>query len=344
MTPSPFQQPCIDCHVHLDHLADAEALEAYRRQMGLEAVCLQSLLCNRTVNCNPAALAAKAARPGVFYVFGALDHSAVFSRGRVATPGLAQQVDLLRELGADGVKMIENKPTARKILDLPVDGDYFEPLFARLEETQFPVLWHVADPETFWDTRSLPAWAREQEWGYDASHAPKEQLHAEVERVLRRHPRLRVIFAHFHFLSADLPRVARLFDAYGGVQFDLTPGIELLYNLSGDVGETRALFIRYADRILFGTDVASGQTAREAALRCDLVRRWLETDETFRVPAGADALLGPPEDGTIRGLALPGPVRTRILHDTFVRLAGARPAPVRERIYWKPAAASAAWR
>ena len=42
----------------------------------------------------------------------------------------------------------------------------------------------------------------------------KEELYAEVDEVLRRHPNLRVIFAHFYFLSADLPRAARFFDAH----------------------------------------------------------------------------------------------------------------------------------
>jgi len=329
MTSPRFAKPCIDCHVHLRGFPEAAALDAYRRRLGIEAVCIQSLPGNKTVNGNPGALAAKAAYPGAFYVFGALDHSAHFSVGRVQAPGLAAQVDRLRELGADGVKMLENKPTTRKILDIPVDSDYFEPLFARLEETAFPVLWHVADPETFWDASQLPAWAREKGWGYDATHVAKEQLYTEVGRVLKRHPRLRIIFAHFYFLSADLPRAARLLDAYEGVHLDLAPGIELLYNLSRDTAAARAFFTRYADRILFGTDVDSTLTAREADLRCGLVKRWLETGETYRIPDGADMLLGPPEDGEIKGLALSEAVRDKICRGNFARLAGARPAPVK---------------
>lgn len=328
MTCAPFDRPCIDCHMHLHALDGAGALMAQRERLGLERINILSLLCRRTVNGNPAALAVKAANPDACYVFAALDHAAAFSDGRIQTPSLAEQVDRLRALGADGIKMLENKPTTRCFLDIPVDSEYFEPYFARLEETGFPVLWHVADPEEFWDPRRIPAWAREKGWGYDDTFIAKETLYTEVERVLTRHPRLRIVFAHVYFLSADLERAARLLDTFPGVHLDLAPGIELLYNLSINVDATRAFFANYADRILFGTDVSSEQTPDEADIRTGLLKRWLATDETYRVPAGADFLLGPPEDGLIRGLALPEAVLARIFHDNFVRLAGPRPAEV----------------
>ncbi|PIZ45080.1 MAG: hypothetical protein COY42_12875, partial [Armatimonadetes bacterium CG_4_10_14_0_8_um_filter_66_14] len=237
----------------------------------------------------------------------------------------AEQVDRLRALGADGIKMIENKPTARKLLDVPVDSDYFADYFARVEETGFPVLWHVNDPEEFWIPELTPSWARERGWGYDETFVAKEQLYAEVENVLARHPKLKLLFAHFYFLSADLPRAARLFDRFENVHLDLAPGVELLYNLSQDVEATREFFTKYADRIVFGTDTASGNSPQEAQIRAGLVTRWLETDDEYRVPDEADFLLGPPEDGLMRGLSLPADVLARIYRGNFERLAGSRP-------------------
>jgi hypothetical protein len=328
MSAQPFKKSCIDCHIHLSNIAGIDFIENYRQQMNLEATCIQALPSRRIITGNPTAFAAKAHHPETFYVFGALNHVHYFSNGEINAPALAQQVDMLRETGADGIKMLENKPTTRKILDIPVDSDYFDPFFARMEACQFPLLWHVADPETFWDPQTLPAWAKERGWGYDDSHVAKEKLYAEVENVLQRYPRLRIIFAHFYFLSADLPRAARLLDRYSGVSLDLTPGIELLYNLSVNTDATRDFFIKYADRILFGTDVADSLTLEESILRCDLLKRWLDSDETYRVPAGADMLLGPPEDGLIRGLALPEEVLAAILRDNFVKLIGEKPAPL----------------
>ena len=42
----------------------------------------------------------------------------------------------------------------------------------------------------------------------------KEELYSEVEQVLRQHPGLKVILAHFYFLSADLPRARRFMDEH----------------------------------------------------------------------------------------------------------------------------------
>ena len=40
-------------------------------------------------------------------------------------------------------------------------------------------------------------------------------------------------------------------------------------------------------------------------IRAGIVFRWLETEDTFRVPEAADFLLGQPEDGIIHGLQSP---------------------------------------
>jgi len=322
----------LDCHVHLRDLSGIQDLEEIRRRVGADRMNIVCVFGRENVNANPAAFVAKAEYPDRFYVFGGLDHSAHFSSGKIAAPSLAEQVDRLIALGADGIKMLENKPTHRKLLDIPVDGPYFEEYFARLEETGFPVLWHVCDPEEFWDPERTPGWAKERGWGYDDTFAPKEQLYAEVENVLERHPRLRIFFAHFYFLSADLRRAASLLDRFENVHLDLAPGIELLYNMSKDPSAVRDFFVRYSDRILFGTDISSDQPVEEARIRAGIVTRWLETEDEYRVPEGADFLLGPPEDGVMRGLRLPEDTLAKIYRLNFERLAGSKPRPLNREL------------
>ncbi|MBI3946397.1 MAG: amidohydrolase family protein [Armatimonadetes bacterium] len=317
--------PIIDCHVHGSSLSGIPSLNGICECVGIERMNIVCTTGGQRVNANPAALVTKAEFPERFYVFAGLDHSAHFSKGKLSPPSLPEQIDRLMALGADGIKMIEAKPTSRKSLPIPLDGPYFEEYFTHAEETGVPLLWHVADPEEFWDPDKTPSWAKQRGWGYNESFVPKEQLYTEVENVLRRHPKLTVVFAHFFFLSADLPRAAALFDRYEGTHFDLAPGIELLYNLSRDVPATRRFFESYADRILFGTDISGGQPPEEARLRAGIVTRWLETDEEYRVPEGADFLLGPPEDGIVRGISLSDDALAKIYHGNFERLAGARP-------------------
>jgi hypothetical protein len=267
----------------------------------------------------------KARHPERFYVFAGLNHASRLSQGRVKTHSLAEQAEAFRALGCDGIKMIEGKPTSRQRMDVPVTDAYFGDYWAEVERLGTPIVWHVNDPEEFWDPELLPGWARERNWGYGPEDVQKEQLYAEVDEVLARYPGLRIIFAHFYFLSADLARAERFLDAHPTVSFDLAPGIEMLYNLSRDPDASRDFFCRYADRIVFGTDLSSGQTVEEGRFRAGIIYRWLETEDTFRVPQGADFLLGPPEDGVIRGMSLPEDVLGRIYVKNLVRLAGSEP-------------------
>jgi hypothetical protein len=221
--------------------------------------------------------------------------------------------------------MIEGKPTSRQRMDIPVTDPYFVGYWARVEELGIPIVWHVNDPEEFWDPARTPGWAKERNWGYGPDDVQKEQLYAEVDEVLARHPELKIILAHFYFLSADIKRASRFLDEHPTVHFDLAPGIEMLYNLSQDPDASQGFFVEYAERIVFGTDLSSSHTLDEGRFRAGIVYRWLESDDTFRVPEGADFLLGPPEDGCIRGMSLPEDALTRIYRGNFERLAGPKP-------------------
>ncbi len=315
----------IDSHVHLWSLDQIAGLDALRKHIGARAMNIACIFDRDRVNYNPEAFVAKAEHSESFYVFGSMDHSSYFMPGRISAPPLTEQVDRLIAIGADGVKMLENKPTHRKLVDIPVDGPYFEDYFTYLEETGFPIVWHVCDPEEFWDPELTPAWAKKRGWGYDDTFRPKEQLYAEVENVLNRHPKLQITFSHFYFLSADLPRASAFLDRHPGVSFDLAPGIEYLYNMSKDLEATRGFFIKHADRIIFGTDISGHNTPEQAWHRTEIIRRWLETEDEYRVPVGADFLLGPPEDGIIHGIKLPDDVLGKIYVTNFERFAGSVP-------------------
>ncbi len=271
---------------------------------------------------------ARHGQDNLFFVFAGLNHAEKLSHGQVKTPGLAEQAQGFLRLGCDGIKMIEGKPTSRQRMDIPVTDGYFADYWDCVEELGVPIIWHVGDPEEFWDPLRIPGWAKERAWGYGPSDVQKEQLYEEVDEILARHPGLNIIFAHFYFLSADLDRAGRFLDEHPSVYFDLAPGIEMLYNLSGDPDRAREFFINYAKRIVFGTDLSSQLTVEEGRIRAGVVFRWLESEDTYRVPEAADFLLGPPEDGVIRGMSLPQDTLHRIYHDNFAALVGPEPRPL----------------
>jgi len=315
----------IDGHVHMGSIAQEAGLLEILEATGVEKMALVSIQSPAAGAGLAQSLYMKARHPERFYVFAGLNHAAQLTGGRVETPSLAAQVDEFVAMGCDGIKMIEGKPTSRQQMNIPVTDAYFADYWARVAEVDLPIVWHVNDPEEFWDPKRTPGWAKERNWGYGPDDVQKETLYAEVDAVLARHPQLRIIFAHFYFLSADLPRAIGFLDAHPSVCFDLTPGIEMLYNLSRTPDVSREFFIKYADRIIFGTDIASGLTVEEGIARAGIIFRWLESADTFRVPPIADFLLGPPEDGVIRGMALPDDVLAKIYRGNFSRIAGTQP-------------------
>ncbi len=314
----------IDAHVHLvGAQPDAsDALLAQEHGCGIRSMCLQmlSLPGSGYVNTNPEGLYAKFRHPDRVYLFGALDYTALFEDTdlRFAIP-FARQVQRLRAMGCDGMKMLTGKPNYRKQSGLALDSAIFESHFACLEQEQIPLLWHVGDPEEFWDPERVPSWAKDSGWAYDSSFPSKETLYAECHSVLDRHPRLKVFFAHFFFLSADLTGAAELLDRYPAVCLDLTPGTEMYANFSKRPDETRDFFLRYDDRLVFGSDLMSGGDGAPITL----VRRFLETDDEFRHED-----LGSP----VHGIALPPESLRKIEGANFRRAASEKPRPLIESL------------
>ena len=171
-----------------------------------------------------------------------------------------------------------------------------------------------------------------RDWFYgDGTFPTKEALYAEIDHVLARHPTLKLILAHFYFLSADLERAARLLDAYPSVCLDITPGGEMYNHFTRSGEAARAFFLRYQDRIVYGTDVSTRaiqQGGIEAPLSyAHFVRTFLETAEPFTPPPAIPHWL---EDDleAIVPIELPQEALAKIYHGNFERLYGASPAPL----------------
>jgi predicted TIM-barrel fold metal-dependent hydrolase len=323
--------PLTDGHIHFPHPALLHDLMAVMEIAGVTRANLVAVPDLQFVNQNAALIHAKARHPDRFSLCGALDYTQVFADPAHASEILAAQIGTLRAIGFDGLKLIEGKPMVRKLLGLPLDGPQYAVMWAEVEAREFPVVLHVADPEEFWDPDRCPGWARERDWFYgDGTYPAKETLYAEIDHVLARHPRLKLVLAHFYFLSADLARAGAMLDAHPTVCFDLTPGVEMYFNFGRDLEAARDLFLRYSDRLIFGTDVgasAIGQDLKAPLDRADslgrtwVVRQFLETDRTFAAPAGVGHWMG--EDGeNFHGIALPHEVLRQIYAANAERIFG----------------------
>jgi predicted TIM-barrel fold metal-dependent hydrolase len=327
--------PVIDGHIHYGHPSFMPGLMKILDRLRIPRLNVVCTPHQSRLSLVPDALHLKAHYPDRVYVFGGLDISALFVAPEQAGSIFADYVDTLLALGCDGVKMIEGKPDIRRMLPIPsFDSQVYAPYWARLVERKVPLIFHVNDPEEFWDPVRIPDWARERGWFYgDADTIDNETQYAEVLNVLERYPDLNVIFAHFFFLSAQLPRLAEILDRYPNVCVDLTPGIEMYHSFSAAPDTAREFFLKYQDRIVYGTDIGAkallatpeeGIEMGESQARAYVVRAFLETESEFWIPEGNGFLFGHQET-PFRGIALPRPVLEKIYAKNFERIAGSRP-------------------
>lgn len=286
----------------------------------------------------PDALHLKAHHPARVFVFGGLNIAAYFMAPDQVGEIFADYIDVLITAGCDGIKMIEGKPDMRKMLPIPsFDSDAFAPYWEKAAQAQVPIVFHVNDPEEFWDAEKVPDWAVERGWFYgDGSFINNEDQYSEIYNVLANNPDLKVIFAHFFFMSAQLPRLADLLDRYPKVSIDLTPGIEMYHNFSTDIQATREFFIKYQDQILFGTDIGAkallvrpqeGIEFTDSHSRVQLIRNFLENQGEFILEPESGFLFGKPIR-PYQGLGLPREILEKIYYQNFIKTVGSQPRPV----------------
>jgi len=333
-----YECPVIDCHIHYPHIEMMDGLITVVNNLRIDRFNIVCTPHQQRLSLVPDALHMKAHHPERVFVFGGLNVAAYLMAPDQVGEIFEQNIDQLLAAGCDGIKMIEGKPDMRKMLPIPsFDSDAFAPYWEKAADTQVPILFHVNDPEEFWDVDKAPEWALERGWFYgDGSFINNEDQYSEIFNVLKNHPTLKITFAHFFFLSAQLPRLSDLLDEYPNITIDLTPGIEMYHNFAKDIKIVRDFFIQYQDRILFGTDIgakallvdpAVGIEMTESHERVYLVRNFLENKEEFTLNPESGFLFGKP-DAPFHGLGLPTQVLDKIYFKNFESLVGGKPKSV----------------
>ena len=300
----------IDAHVHVfggtEALAELQALES---KFGYSTANFLSVEGMDDAAQNALAIGWKLLDPR-HYAFGGLHHRFGY--------GYAAEMKTLLAIGLDGMKMIENKPAERKNWGIAQDDESLDAMYAAAEADGVPFLIHVNDPKNFWDAETIPAWAIDAGYFYGADgYAGFEQILSESLRMCEKHPKLRVCFAHFLFLSDDHDRLRAIMDAHPNLWLDITAGTEMYPNFSHDRALWRKFFFDYADRILYGTD----NCAPNAGEDVHIAEVLNNLERTFFHSGGAIPLW----DETVYGLNLSDDVFERLTHGNFLRFAGENP-------------------
>ena len=174
----------------------------------------------------------------------------------------AQQLEADVKAGALGVGEIMKSfgLTARKSdgTRLTVDDPELDPIWETAARLNIPVFIHTGDPAEFFQPLdySNERWLemalfRDRRY-FDRARFPAfDDLMAERDRMLARHPKTTFILAHLGWHAHDLGRLAALMDRLPNVHGEIGA---VLYDLGRQPRAAHDFFVKYQDRLLFGKD------------------------------------------------------------------------------------------
>ncbi len=202
---------------------------------------------------------------------------------RIAEPGFgereARAIQQARRAGVQGVKVFKSLGLSVRDADgslVHVDDVRLDPIWQTAGDLGLPVMIHVADPWAFFDpldeyNERYAQLIKHPDWHfYSGDYPPLFQLLEERDRVVERHPDTTFIGAHVGSEVEDLDRASRLLDRCPNYVVDFSARMA---ELGRQPRRAREFFLKYQDRILFGTD---------GGCTLDMYRhhfRFLETDD-----------------------------------------------------------------
>ncbi len=272
----------IDSHLHFYDWTDENGneffhcFEEYRNEMGLAGLNLCALPSGfgSDVTSNLMCAIYKLINKETFAHAGLLYDKYPMGNTMPQEMDFATQLDELEEIGFDGIKMLEGKPTLHRTIGKNLLNSEHDKFFARAEEKGTHIIFHACDPKEFWTEKGLDYYG-------DDTFATSEEIYRQIYAILEKHPMLKVTFAHFFFKSQSPSELIDLFEKYPNVCVDLTPGWEMYLSFYENKDYFRDFFTKYSKRIVLGTDAYFPRPSE-----CSM---WL-VDRVYRFLASADAI------------------------------------------------------
>jgi len=220
---------------------------------------------------------------------------------------------------------------------LRVDDPVLDPIFEKAGELGLPVLIHTGDPKAFFkpfskDNERYEELKAHPMWRFDPSeYPPWEDVYKQFVSLVARHPKTLFIGSHFGNDPEDPPAVFAMMDANPNFYVVTSARIPEIGRF--DAKKMHDAFVKYADRIIYGTDLGIGEevlilgssppthpTDDDEKLFFNASYRYFETwDRQFEHPT---PIQGP---WKIDGIGLPCDVLHKLYHGNAEKLFGIKP-------------------
>lgn len=229
----------------------------------------------------------------------------------------AKRLEESFKAGAKGLKFHKSLGLSCRYQDgtvMPVDDAKLDPVWEMCAKHQRPVVIHVADPAAFFTPldKYNERWHelnKNPGWLFFGDKFPKrEAILDQLHRVIAKHPKTTFVNTHFGNNAEDLASVGEKLDQYPNMYVDIDARIS---ELGRQPYTTRKFFLKYQDRILFGTDT----TPRREAFR--IYYRFLETEDEYFDCSASHHLQG---FWNIYGINLPPEVLEKVYYKNAERV------------------------
>ena len=184
------------------------------------------------------------------------------------TADTIRHIDSEMANGAVGVKVWKNVGLVERDAQhhlIFLDNPGFDGVMGHLEAERIPLVAHQAEPKNCWlpldqmTTENDRSYFRDHPEYYMYRHPEMpsyESLMAHRDNFVAHHPKLIFIGAHLASLEWSIDELAKLFDKYPNATADLAARMtQVQYQSNQDRDKVRQFFLKYQDRLLYGTDL-----------------------------------------------------------------------------------------
>lgn len=222
--------------------------------------------------------------------------------------------------GARGIKMwkvisLNQKDKQGKYIR--TDDPRLNIVYETAAQLQMPILIHIGDPVAFFEplneqNERYEEMSQHPDWcfGKPGQYTFMELMEMQ-DNMIAKHPETTFIVAHFGSYAENLAHVAKRLDQYPNMYIDMAARVAELGRVPYSA---RDFFVKYQDRILFGTDCSPLDLGQH-----QIIYRFLETMDEYFPYQNPDELPGQGR-WCIYGIGLPDEVLKKVYYENACKI------------------------